>query len=116
MNEVQAIKRMALAVDPAEHMRAASAACVAPNGGRKIDHLQLFCTLQHVDLVARDNGHDREDGAGRLPALRTTACMVMCHTAGDADFDRIVLALADQRSPVERGVAELDAVIDHRMK
>jgi len=77
--------------------------------------VQLVAVLEHRDIVPRHYRDHRENRAVGLPALGAAAGMIVGDISLDADLDRLVLALADQRTAGEVPASLLDAIVDRRM-
>jgi hypothetical protein len=109
--KVQPFERM-VGHDAAKEMDAAVFACVALDGGGGVDNVQFVGVGGDGELVGGDYANDREEGAGRFPALGAAAGVVVCDVAGQCDFDFVGGALAVELSALEVGVAFDDAVVD----
>src|SRR5689334_10308852 len=116
MDEVEAVERMVLVLDAAEHVRPAGLAGVTLDHGRGVDDLELVAVLENSEILARDHSDDREGRALRLPAFGAAAGVVVRDVALDADLDRMVRAFADQRAAGKAAAALFDAVVDRGME
>src|SRR5437667_5286658 len=115
MDEVQPVKGVALVLDAPVHVHAATGARVSLDGGGRVDDLELVRICGHAELVARHHRDLREQRAGRLPAFRAAASMVMSALALDRHDDLPVGAFAIQRAASEAWRRGLDAVVDRGM-
>jgi hypothetical protein len=78
-----------------------------------IDDLQLLFVGGDLDLVARDDGDLREQGAFRLPALAAAAGMVVRGLRADRHFDLSEGHLQRSTPPSKPGSADsIPASID----
>ena len=102
-------------LDPAVHVNAAAFAGVALNGSSGIDDRELVRVFGHRQLIARDDRHDREQCARRLPTLGAAAGVIVGGLRVDRDFDRILRAFAEQSTAGKILGCGLDAVIHRRM-
>ena len=93
-------------------MDTAVLARIAHDHGRFIDSLELIFARLDFEFVDWNNSDKGEQRAVRLPALGTAARMVMCDVAGELNFYRAGLAVADERAAAHVLVAWLDAVVD----
>src|SRR5580692_5489245 len=96
MDEVEAVERVSLVLDAAEHMRTASLAGVPLDGLRGIDDVKLVAVLKDGHVISRNHRHYRESRADRFPALGAAAGVIVSDVSLDADLHRLVLAFADQ--------------------
>jgi hypothetical protein len=115
MNEVQSIEGMFRIFDAAVHMNAAAAAGMALNCGRGIDNLQLIAIRRHLNLIPRDHGDNREKISRRLPALRTTAGMIMGRLRAYRHRDGVVFAFANERAARKIRLTGLNSIIHRGM-
>src|SRR5260370_41639852 len=112
MDEVEAVERMPLVLDATIHMRAASLAGASLDGRRSVDDVKLVAVLEHLHIVARDDGDDGEGRPVGLPAFGAATGVVVGDIALDAYLDRLVLAFADEGSTGKAARTLLDAIID----
>src|SRR5712671_6332149 len=77
-------------------MRAANLAGVPLDRRRGVDDLKLVAVFEHLHVVARDHGDYGKDRPVGLPAFGAATGVVVGDIARDRDFDRLVLAFADQ--------------------
>ena len=94
------------------HMHPAFAASMALDQRGGVNDLQLVSVLGDAHLVGSDNRHLRKRSPGRLPALGTTADMVVQTITADLDHDRIFGAMAGQCGTGKAGRAGFDTVVD----
>ena len=99
MHEVEAIERVRLVFDPAEHVHTATGAGMALDRRIGIDDLQLLLVRGDLELVAGNHGNLGEQGAFRLPALAATAGVVVRGLGADRHFDLFRSTLATQHAP-----------------
>src|SRR6266852_148675 len=112
MDEVQSVQRVTLVLDSPVHVHAATAARVSLDGRVRVDDLQLVPICGHAELVARDDRDLREQCAGRLPALRAAASVVMSALARDRYGDLLVGTFAIQRAASEVWSRGRNAIVD----
>src|SRR5712691_9609435 len=115
MDEVQPVQWVTLVLDPPVHVHAATGACVSLDGCGRVDDLQLVRIRGHAELVPWHHCDLREQRAGRLPAFRAAASMVMSALALDRHDDLLVGASAIQRAASEVWSRRLDAIVDRGM-
>src|ERR1700730_16304876 len=96
MDEVEAVERMPLVLDAAEHVGPANLAGMPLDRCRSVDDVKLVAVLKNAHVVARHNGDHRKDRALRLPAFGAATGMVVGDIPLDADLDRLLLAFADK--------------------
>ena len=101
MHEVEPVERMLGVFDPPVHVHPATLAGIALDGGARIDDGEFVAVLGHRQVGARHHGDDGECRAGRLPALRAAAGMVVGDLPLDRDFHRRLRASAHQRAAGE---------------
>src|SRR5437016_3974629 len=112
MDEIETVERMALVLDAAVHMRAASLAGVTLDRRRRVNDLELVAVFENGHVVARDDSDDRKGGALGLPAFGAAAGVVVGDVPLDADLDGPVLAFADERAAGKAARALPDAVVN----
>src|SRR5258708_22975165 len=115
MDEAQPVQGMALVLYPPVHVHAATAARVSLDGRGRVHDLQLVRICGHAELVARHHRDLREERAGRLPAFRAAASVVMSALARNRHDDLLVGAFAIQRAASEVWSRGLDAIVDRGM-
>lgn len=116
MHKVQALERVIVLLNAAEHVRAAGAASVALNCGVCVDDAQLVGVGGHLDGVFGDDSDDGEECARGFPALGAATGMIVGDVALEV-YDHFVLgAAAVEVSSRELGVALSDAFVDGRVE
>jgi hypothetical protein len=112
MDEVETVERVSLVLDAAIHMGAAGLAGVPLDRRRGIDDVKLVAVFKYGQAFARDHGDHGKNRPLRLPAFGATTGVVVGDVALDGDFDRPVLAFADQRSAGKVTGSSLYAAVD----
>src|SRR6202140_3855588 len=115
MDEVQAIERMRLVLDPAVHMRTANPASVPLDRRRCVDDVKLVAVLKNCHVVPWYNGDHRKGRAVGLPTFGAAAGVIVGDVALDADLDRLVLAFADKGSAGKAARTLLYSAINRRV-
>jgi hypothetical protein len=96
-------------------MDAAIFAGVALDSGFRIDNSEFVSVGSHADLVARHDGHLREQRSGGLPTFGAAADVVIGALAVDRDSDLLVGTVTEQRAAREVCRRGFCALINRRM-
>lgn len=99
-------------LNAAEQMSAAFLAGVALNGGCLVENLELVCVGSHGEVLLGDYTNDGEESTGGLPALRTSAGVVVGDVALDGDCDFVLRAETVEVSAGKIGVTFGDTVVN----
>src|SRR5207249_2189411 len=102
---------MSLVFDPAVHVDATILTGVTLNRRRAVQDIQLVAVLDHDEILMRHNSDLRKQSALRLPALGTTAEVVVGALTLNSDFDRRLRAFAHKGSSGKVRLARFHAVI-----
>lgn len=114
VDKVETVKSVRI-LDSTEHVDSAFAACMSQNDGFGIDDLKLRPVLLDGHVVAGNDADNGEERAGRLPALRAAACVVVGNVALETDDDFIRGAATKQIASREVRVPFGDTIVDERV-
>ena len=95
MDEVQSEERMLFVLDAVVHVYTAIFAGVSLDGGFRIDDRQFVRIRGHADFIAGHNRDLGEQRAGRFPAFRAAADVVVDALAVDRHGNFLVGTVTD---------------------
>src|SRR5579863_947873 len=106
---------MVLVLDAAVHMGATGTAGITLDGRLLVDDLQLVAIRADAQLIAADDGYDREQRALGLPALGAAAHVIEGGVALERYGHRRGAAQTGERPSREIRLAGLHTIVDSRM-
>lgn len=101
-----------LLLDATKHVDTTVTAGVSLNGSALVDDGEFVSVGGDLDLVAGDDGDDREESTLRLPAFGAAAGVVVSDLTAEGDLNGVGRALASELATRETGRALGDALVD----